>query len=153
MEGSPWLNIGKIVGSYGTPATLILLGLLAWWQGLPKLIEALSNRQSKVEERMALLLDSATQRFEKQLKEADQRHDDCMEGQRELIKRIDEQDEKLSAQSRLIDEQHDQIAGLKAQLRQLQVSAVRLDGSAISDIARGVVASLENLSDKEGKAA
>jgi len=140
-----WLGVLKAIGSYGTPATLIIIGLLTWWRVLPALIEAISNRQSKIEERMAKLLDTTTERFERQLKEADQRHEDCIEGQRLLLTRIDEQDEKLSAQSKLIEEQRDQIAGLKAQLRTLQIAAVRLDGHPISDMARGVVTALENL--------
>lgn len=147
VEGPPWLDLIKNIGSYGTPATLVIIGLLAWWQVLPKLIDAISNRQSKIEERMALLLDSATERFEKQLKEADERHDDCMAGQRVLIQRIDEQDEKLSVQSRLIDAQQDMITGLKAQLRQLQVSSVRVEGSPISGLARGVVEALDHIDD------
>lgn len=148
MEG--WLDLLKGIGSYGTPATLVLIGLLTWWQILPKLIDAISNRQSKIEERMGLLLDNATERFEKQLADADRRHDDCMKGQRQLVGRIDEQDKKLSEQSRLIDAQSDMITGLKAQLRQLQVSAVRLDGTGITDIARGVVEALDHLNPPQG---
>ncbi len=75
-------------GGYTTTVTLIVGGLLSWWKVLPALIEAISNRQSKIEERMGKLLESATTRFETQLAASDKRHADCMEGQETLRKRI-----------------------------------------------------------------
>lgn len=145
MEEAGWINVLKAAGGYGTSATLVVMGLFAWWHVLPKLIDAISNRQSKIEERMALLLETTTARFEGQLAAADKRHEDCMKGQQLLIQRIDDQDKKLSEQSTTISEQSDLINGLKAQLRQLQMSAVRLDGTPISQMARGVVVALDNL--------
>lgn len=152
MEGSWWDLIKGIGQSYGTPATLVIIGLLTWWQVLPKLIDAITNRQSKIEGRMAALLDSATERFEKELAAADKRHEDCMAGQQRLIARIDEQDEKLSEQSRLIDSQQDMITGLKKQLRQLQVSAIRQEGHPISEMAQRAVEALERLDTPKGEA-
>lgn len=139
------------LGGYSTTIALIVGGLLTWWKVLPSIIDAIANRQSKIEERMGSLLDDATARFTRQIAEADQRHADCMEGQRKLVARIDEQDAKIAEQSRTIGAQDETIAGLRKQFSQLQASAVRLDGTSVSDIARGVVDSLDRI-DAKGSA-
>lgn len=141
----------KGLGGYTTTGTLVVIALLTWWKVLPAIIDAIANRQSKIEERMGSLLDDATARFTRQIAEADQRHDECMNGQRKLVERIDEQDAKIAEQSRTIGAQDETIAGLRKQFSQLQASAVRLDGTSVSDIARGVVDSLDRI-DAKGSA-
>lgn len=144
------LDFLKGWGGYTTTLTLIAGGLLTWWKVLPALIDALANRQSKIEERMGALLRDATDRFSRQIAEADARHADCMEGQRKLLERVEEQDEKITAQSRKLQEQDETIAGLRAQFRSMQVSAVRIEGGGVSALARGMIETLD-IVEEQGK--
>jgi len=113
--------------------TLVAMLLIAWWQGLPKLLDAITNRQSKIEERMQDLLDKATERFERELAAADKRHGDCMAANDVLAGRINEQEKRLAGQASTIAEQGDQLVtaqrtidSLKKQIVQMQASALRV---------------------------
>ena len=67
---------------------LVVLSLVGWWKGLPSVLEAFANRQSKVEERMGQLLEDATARFTREIAAADKRHDECIHGQQELVNEV-----------------------------------------------------------------
>jgi len=58
--------------------------LLGFWKALPSVLDAFERRQSGIEVRTEALLDAQAKRFEAQLAQADARHDECMEGQKEL---------------------------------------------------------------------
>lgn len=64
--------------------TLVLGVAGLWWKGLPAIIAVFDRRQSGAEERIALLLEAQANRFNVQLGQADDRHEECMEGQRQL---------------------------------------------------------------------
>jgi len=64
--------------------TLVAGVIGLWWKGLPAIIDAFERKQSGVELRIAGLLDDQAKRFNEQLGQADDRHDECMEGQRQL---------------------------------------------------------------------
>lgn len=81
-------GLTEIKGYGGYSTTIVLLFL--WWKGLPQVLEAWSNRQSKIEERMGKLLEDAQVRFAGQIREADSRHEKCIEGQEMLRLRVAE---------------------------------------------------------------
>jgi predicted nucleic acid-binding Zn-ribbon protein len=124
---------------------IVIGGLVAWWKGLPAFLEALANRQSKMEERMASLLQATTDRFTRELEAADKRHEDCMKGQERLIERIGQLERRGAEDRECIEKQQETIAGLKRQIVQLQVSAVRTEGVGVSPVIQGVVARLDAL--------
>lgn len=64
--------------------TLLAVFLLGFWKALPSVLDAFERRQSGIEVRTEALLDAQAKRFEAQLAQADARHDECMEGQKEL---------------------------------------------------------------------
>lgn len=134
---SSYLEAAKGYGGYTTSVILLVGGLLSWWKVLPSLIDAISNRQSKIEERMGKLLDDATERFDRQIKAADDRHAECMEGQKRLQDRV-------TALENEIDKLRDENAGLKKQRISAQVSAIRSAPDSISSpVIEDMVQSLE----------
>lgn len=64
--------------------TLVASCIGLWWKGLPAVIDAFDRRQSGIELRTEALLDAQAKRFAEQLAQADERHDECMEGQKLL---------------------------------------------------------------------
>lgn len=117
--------------------------LVAWWKGLPAVLEAFANRQSKVEERMGQLLEDATARFTREIAAADARHEACMEGQEKMQAEV----QRLNA---CVQEQQATIESLKKQLIQVQVSAIRVDGQPASPLVAAAVASLDRIAGAEG---
>ena len=122
--------------------TLVIMALVAWWKGLPAFIDAMANRQSKIEERMGALLQQTTDRFSRELADADKRHEDCVKSQEVLRARIEAQDKKIAEQQECISEQQATIEGLKRQMLQMQQSAIRLEGmgsGGIAEVAKAAV--------------
>lgn len=101
---------------------LVALCLMAWWKGLPAVIEVIANRQSAIEQRMGILLEQTTERFMRQLEEADHRHEECMRGQESLRERI-------VVLERDLRDANQHIAGLNRQLAAMQISTVRVTPS------------------------
>ncbi len=128
----------KGYGGYSTSIVVIIVALATWWKVLPSVIDALANRQSKIEERMGKLLDDATQRFEKQIAAADARHEHCMEGQEELQREVKRLRDHSIAQDKTIE-------GLRRQILQMQVSAVRIEGTGVTPLATAAVEALNKL--------
>lgn len=127
--------------------TLVALVLLGWWQGLPKFIDAFANRQSKLEERMQALLDRSTERFEREIAAADERHDACLEGQKRLMIRVEELERGRDEDRKVIAEQTRTIEGLNHKITQMQISALRTDGMVPSPLIQGVMDRLDQLPD------
>lgn len=125
--------------------TLVVMGLGMWWRGLPALIDAIANRQSKIEERMQGLLDRSTERFAREIEAADERHESCMEGQRKLIKRLEEVEAAREEDRKLINEQTRTIEALNHKITQMQVSAIRVDGQAPSPMIEAAIRSLDEI--------
>lgn len=117
---------------------LVAISLAGWWKGLPAVLEALANRQSKIEERMGKLLEDATARFTRELAAADARHHDCMEGQAKMSGEV----ERLRI---CVAEQQETIDGLKKQLTQVQVSTLRTEGQAPSPLVAAALLSLDRV--------
>lgn len=118
--------------------TVVALLLLGWWKGLPSVLDAFANRQSKIEERMGALLKDATERFTREIEAADKRHDDCMAGQDTLQREV----ERLRA---CVAEQQGTIEALKRQMLQMQVSAIRVEGTSPSPIIAAALSSLDSV--------
>lgn len=127
--------------------TLVALVLLGWWKGLPGVLDAFANRQSKLEERMQALLDRSTERFEREIAAADERHDACMEGQKRLMIRVEELERGRDEDRKVIAEQTRTIEGLNHKITQMQISALRTDGMAPSPLIKGVMDRLDQLPD------
>lgn len=141
----PLLENLKGFGGYTTTLAIIIGGLLAWWKVLPAFVDAISNRQSKIEERMALLLENATARFTRDIAAADLRHADCMAGQDKLLARIDALEEKSAAQQACIEDQQRTIEGLRRGTAQRQVSAIRTEGQGASPMVERAMQALSQI--------
>lgn len=134
----PLLTKGWTPGGAGIWVVVILM-LIGWWKGLPAVLDAFANRQSKIEERMGKLLDDATERFTREIAAADARHDDCMKGQEKMQTEV----ERLRT---CVNEQQATIDGLKKQIIQMQVSALRVEGNTgAAPFAQAVVAKLDKI--------
>lgn len=129
---------------------LVMLSLVGWWKGLPAVLDAFANRQSKIEERMGALLDDATARFTREIAAADQRHDDCMAGQERLVARIGVLEDKVAEQQACIEDQQVTIEGLRRKDLQQQVSALRVEGSEPSPMIAAAIARLSTLPEVKG---
>jgi uncharacterized coiled-coil protein SlyX len=138
---------GKITwGSVPTWIQVCIL-LLILWKGVPAFLDAISNRQSKVEERMEARLKDSDERYLKQIEAADRRHEDCMKANETLSERIDALEERDAKKSKIIAEngdllvvaqqtivkQSEEIAGLKRQIVQMQVSTLRVAPHTAAD--------------------
>jgi DNA anti-recombination protein RmuC len=117
---------------------LVALALLGWWKKLPEVLDAFSNRQSKIEERMGKLLEDATERFTRELAAADERHADCMEGQQKMVAEVERLRVRVAEQDQTIDSLHKQMI-------QMQVSAIRTDGQVASPMIDAAMNSLNRL--------
>lgn len=133
----PLISKGWTPGGAGI-WVLVAISLIGWWKGLPAVLEALANRQSKIEERMGQLLEDTTARFTRELAAADARHHDCMEGQAKMVVEV----ERLRV---CVQEQQATIDSLKKQLIQVQVSAIRVECQPASPLVAAAVQSLDRI--------
>lgn len=67
------------------------LGL--WWRGLPAVLEAWTNRLDKERGHR----EREIERLERQIRDADDRHDECMKGQAALRREIDDLRKRIAA--------------------------------------------------------
>ena len=138
MEG-----VLKLVTQNWTPGgagiwVLVFLSLGAWWKGLPKVLEAFANRQSKVEERMGQLLEDATARFSREIAAADLRHDECIKGQQELVSEV----RRLRI---CVTEQQETIDQMRRKFSALQVATIRTEGITPSPMIEAAMRSLDGI--------
>ena len=119
---------GWTPGAVGVWALLAAF-LIAWWKGLPAVIEAMANRQSKIEERLGAEMDAMSARWEARLEAADKQHQECIAGQDALRDRITKQDatialqnDTIAQQTKTITDLNERITGLKLSNEQLQIS-------------------------------
>lgn len=125
---------------------LVVMGLVAWWKGLPAVIEAIANRQSKIEERLGQEMDAMSKRWEARLEQADKQHQECHAAQEVLRGRINDQDRIIAMQNETIAQQSKTMAAQNEKLtaqdivnRQLQIAlAERLDNGDESAINRAI---------------
>ena len=133
----------KIVTQNWTPGgagiwVLVFMVLGAWWKGLPRVLEAFANRQSKVEERMGQLLEDATARFSREIAAADQRHDECIKGQQELVNEV----RRLRA---CVTEQQETIDQMRRKFASLQVATIRTEGMRPSPMVEAAMRSIDEI--------
>jgi hypothetical protein len=122
MLRSETVMIEKLLLHNWTPGgvgvwVLVAITLIAWWKGLPPVLEAWSN--SVARERADRTRE--IERLEGQIKAADDRHSECMEGQRKLR---DEMSEMSRRHGEEVLRLQNLISGLMAQVRQMQFSAL-----------------------------
>ena len=137
----------KLVTQNWTPGgagiwVLVFLSLGAWWKGLPKVLEAFANRQSKVEERMGQLLEDATARFSREIAAADMRHDECIKGQQELT-------DEVRRLRKCVGEQQETIDQMRRKFASLQVATIRTEGMRPSAMVEAAMRSIDNLGEAE----
>lgn len=113
--------------------TLLAVFLLGFWKALPSVLDAFERRQSGIELRTEGLLDAQTKRFEDQLARADERHDECMEGQRQLRIEMAERD-KRAQQER--EQDRAEIAQIRRENADLwgMLSAMRQGAQSVEDV-------------------
>lgn len=124
------VNFGTVSGW-----TLVALVIIAWWKGLPSIIEAIANRQSKIEERLGAEMSAMSERWNKRLAEADAQHARCMEGQEHLLLRIKRQDLTIANQNKTIAKQTDTIMDLSNKINALRASNAQQQIAAVERIA------------------
>lgn len=98
---------------------LVAMALLGWWKGLPGVLDAWTNRLAKEKEHR----EKEIERLERQIKAADDRHDECLEGQRVLRQEMTAM-QKLHAEE--VQRLQGMISGMVVQMRQMQLSAGRV---------------------------
>lgn len=104
------LTSGWTPGAVGV-WTLVAAALGMWWKGLPAVIDAFERRQSGIETRTEALLDAQATRFNAQLAQADDRHEECMEGQKKLREELDQ-----------LRKEYNEVYAMLRQMRQGQLS-------------------------------
>lgn len=137
------------IGNGWTPGAvgiwvLVGLGLLGFWKGLPAVLDAWSNSASKEREHR----EREIARLEAQILASDERHSECMEGQKLLRLEIAEIQKERAAERKESATEYAElqklVTGLIVQMRQMQLSAV--DGQpmpALSHDMASLLASLE----------
>lgn len=120
------INLGEILSSeMATWLRFVFLTgiiLLGFWKALPSVLDAFERRQSGIETRTEALLDAQTKRFNEQLKQADDRHEECMKGQQVLR-------DELNA----LRKQYTDMVGLMNQMRQGALAVETVVAGAIRD--------------------
>lgn len=116
-----WVENGVTPGAIGVWGLLAAF-LIAWWKGLPPVIEALVNRQSKIEERLGAEMDAMSRRWEERLETADKQHKACHEAQEALRERVVAQDGIIAQQNDTIARQTAQIVGLTEKVSALKIT-------------------------------
>lgn len=125
------INFGTLPGWLQLAVWVLIL-----WRGVPTFLDAITNRQSKIEERMEARLKEADERYLKQIEAADRRHDECIKGQEKLQARV----AVLEGQ---VDKLHEENAGLKRQIVGSQASAIRAaPDEVVTPLIRGMVENL-----------
>lgn len=127
IEGIDLSNI--ITGEMATWLRFVFLTgiiLLGFWKALPSVLDAFERRQSGIETRTEALLDAQTKRFNEQLAQADDRHEECMKGQQVLRDELD----KLRGQ-------YNEVLALMAQMRQGALTVETKVAEAIKEAREG----------------
>jgi hypothetical protein len=123
------------------------LGIL--WKGLPAVLDSWSNSVAKEREHRQ----SEIARLEKQIKDGDDRHSECMEGQRSLrieiaemqTKHTRELEDMQARHMREVERLQQLVSGMVMQLRQVQLSALRT--GVVPDVTPEIAAMLAKLGD------
>ena len=117
------------------------LGIL--WKGLPAVLDSWANSVAKERDHR----EREIKRLEGQIAAADDRHNECLEGQRALR---DEIEQMRRAHSEEIASLHGIITGMVVQMRQIQMTAASL--SSDGNMSPALMSMIESL-DRIGKPA
>lgn len=101
---------------------IVALMLIAWWKGIPTLIEAWEKRSGGIEQRLNDAMLAYTERMDSQLAEADRQHKTCIAEQEVLRERISAQDGIIATQNKTIASQTQTIVQMAEQMKGLHVS-------------------------------
>lgn len=126
----PLLKAGWTPGGVGIFIIIAMLGGM-WWKGLPALLDAWTRRADQEAQRIS----KDFERLERQIEAGDKRHEECLEGQRVLRGEVD----RLN---KVID-------GLIRQMRQLQISAVRVGMDEPPTVTSKIIAELDRFPSTE----
>lgn len=126
-------------GRAGTPSgwVIVALMLVAWWKGIPSLIEAWEKRSGGIEQRLQASMATTLERYDKQLEEADRHHKLCIEEQEVLRERISAQDNIIATQNRTIATQTQTIIEMAEQMKGLQLSNIQQQSAIVERIKDG----------------
>lgn len=103
-------------------AAVILLILGGYWRALPSVLDAFERKQSGIETRTEALLDAQAKRFNEQLAQADDRHEECMEGQKALRLELDQ-----------LRKEYNEVYAMLRQMRQGALTVESVVAGAIRD--------------------
>ncbi len=105
---------------------LVVMAAVAWWKGLPGVLDAWTNRLTTEKEHR----EKEIERLERQIAAADDRHEECLAGQKLLRTEIAEMQKSHAAEtSRLhsdIAKLHADMSAMVIKMRQMQLSAGRV---------------------------
>jgi predicted RNase H-like nuclease (RuvC/YqgF family) len=135
-EISELIGFIKTTATFGGVGIWTIVMMMAWslWKGLPSVLDAWTNRQSKEAERTdreITRLEAQIGRLEGQIASADDRHEEC-------LKKQDEMRDQITTLQRTID-------GLIAQMRQVGISAVRNEVANLPPPIAAMVEALDRL--------
>lgn len=126
------LELGTVSGW-----TLVAIALFIAWKMtavVPILIQAWEQRSSGVEERLQAAMKATLERYDKQLKEADEQHQKCLDGQERLRVRITKQDTTIATQNETIAKQSATIITLTEQVNALKTSNVQQQIARVEEL-------------------
>lgn len=133
MEWLPAEIIGQDAGAWFRLLVVLAAFLLGFWKALPSVLDAFERRQSGIEVRTQALLDSQTERFEIQLTAADDRHAECMEGQRLLREALDALRRESSEEIRQLRAQNSELWSTLNAMRQGAMSVQNVVARTIQE--------------------
>jgi uncharacterized coiled-coil protein SlyX len=129
------LKAGWTPGAIGIwtfgPVIILILGA-GLWKGMPAVLDAWTRRADAESART----DREFERLERQIRASDDRHADCERRCEALVRRMNEQDQTIN--------------GLRAQMTQVQISAVRV-GAAPETVTEALIAQLDHVPGADGK--
>jgi len=141
------LEAAKGFGGYINAGVTISLALLAYWRGLPaiieaggKIIEVWSNRAASIEDRLQTSMRLTLERYDKQIEAADKRATDMEDRYAESEKRHNECEDKYRAMSRQVDSLNDQLFLVKQDLTgaKRQLAQYEAHGGAVLPVSGAV---------------
>lgn len=127
------------------------LGIL--WKGLPAVLDAWSNSVAKEREHR----EREIKRLETQISGADDRHNECMEGQRKLRIEIDLMRKEHAGEIEAMRRAHADeaegmrkiMSGMVAQMRQFQITSASLHGDGLSPAILSMIDQLDKVGSKQ----
>ena len=141
------LEAAKGYGGYINATVTVLLALLAYWRGLPaiieaggKIIEVWSNRAASIEQRLQASMGLTLERYGKLIEAADKRAADMEHRYDESEKRHNECEDKYRVMSREVIDLRDQLYLVKQDLTgaKRQLAQYEAHGGAVLPVSGAV---------------